>query len=94
MAMRILPLAEVKNSLSAWIDEIVTTHEVVRVTRNGRPAVVMLADDEYESLMETLDILSDPETMAAIAEGVADIAAGRVYTHDEVMAELRRVGRA
>jgi len=35
---------------------------------------VVLNYEEYESMVETLNILSDPETMAAIEEGDADLA--------------------
>ena len=31
------------------------------ITRRGKPVAVMLGVDDYESLMETLDILADPE---------------------------------
>lgn len=46
--------------------------------------VVSMSLEEYESLMETLDVLSDEETVQAIREGEEDIKAGRVYTHEEV----------
>lgn len=42
------------------IDEVAGTHERVTVTRNGSPVAVILAVEDYESLMETLEILSDP----------------------------------
>lgn len=86
--MRTVPLAEVKTHLSALVDEVVRTHEELTVTRKGRPAAVILSVDEYESIMETLELLRDPEAMAAVAEGQADIAAGRVYTAEQVAAEL------
>src|SRR3990167_4225339 len=46
--------------------------------------VVAMSLDEYESLMETLEVLSDEETMQAINEAEEDIKAGRLYTHEEV----------
>ena len=36
------------------------------MTRNGKPAAVVVPVDEYEALEETAEILSDPDTMAAI----------------------------
>jgi len=38
----------------------------VVVTRNGRPAVVILSYDEYERLRETLDVLADPAMMRQV----------------------------
>lgn len=90
--METVPLAEARANLSKLVDEAVRTHERVEVTKNGRRAAVILGADDYDSLMETLDILGDAEAMAAIRESEADIAAGRVYSLDEVAAELRAKG--
>ncbi|MGH8776228.1 MAG: type II toxin-antitoxin system Phd/YefM family antitoxin [Jiangellaceae bacterium] len=91
--MKTVPLAEAKNQLSAFVDEIVRTHESVQVTRNGRPAVVILAQDDYESIMERLEIMADPELVAEIAEAERDIVDGRTSTLEEVKAEMRARGR-
>jgi antitoxin YefM len=90
--MTTLPLAEVRAQLSKLVDDAVRTHERIEVTKNGRRAVVIMSADDYDSLMETLDILGDAEAMAAIRESDADIAAGRIYSLEEVEAELRSKG--
>lgn len=41
-----------------------------------------------ESLIETLEILSDPEMMRGIARGLKDIKAGRMKTLDQISREL------
>ena len=41
-----------------------------------------------ESLIETLEVLSDPEMMRGIARGLEDIKAGRVKTLDQISKEL------
>ena len=87
--MTTLPLAEVRANLSKLVDEAVRTHQRIEVTRKGRRAAVLLSADDYDSIMETLDILGDAAAMAAMREADADIAAGRLYSADEVEAELR-----
>ena len=52
-----------------------------------------MSADDYDSLMETLDILSDAEAMAEIRQADADVAAGRISTLEEVEAEMRSLGR-
>src|SRR3712207_3991527 len=59
-------LAAVKAHFSQVIDEVAGTHERVTVTRNGSPVAVILAVEDYESLMETLEILSDPRARSEI----------------------------
>lgn len=58
------------------------------ITRNGRPAGVVLSSDEYEALAETLEVLEDEEALEALRESEADIRAGRSYSLDEVRREL------
>lgn len=86
--MTTLPIAEVRANLSKLVEEAERTHQRVEVTKNGRRAAVLLSADDYDSLIETLDILGDAATMADLREADEDIAAGRVYGVDEVEADL------
>jgi prevent-host-death family protein len=90
--MTTLPLAEVRANLSKLVEEAERTHQRVEVTKNGRRAAVLMSADDYDSLMETMDILSDAQAMAALREADADIAAGRVYPAEVVEAQLRTQG--
>ena len=47
------------------------------VTKRGRPVVVMMSIDDYEGLVETLDILADPKAMARLRKGENDLRGGR-----------------
>lgn len=83
---KVLPLSEVKARLSEVVDEIVTTHERVTVTRNGRPVAVLVSADDLEAIEETVAILSDPGAVRDIERGRAAIEAGDVITKGEVEA--------
>ncbi len=91
--MNTLPLAEVRANLSRLVDEAVRTHERIEVTRQGRRAAVILSADDYDSLMETLAILSDQETMRELREAESEAGAGELYSLDEVTEEMRAAGR-
>jgi PHD/YefM family antitoxin component YafN of YafNO toxin-antitoxin module len=54
---------------------------------------VILSADDYDSIMETLAILSDHELMGEIQEAEAKAEGGQVYTLDEVTEEMRAAGR-
>lgn len=58
-----LPLANVKAKFSEMVDRVEHTHDRIIVTRNGRPAAVLISPEELESLEDTLELLSDPEAM-------------------------------
>ena len=81
-------LAAVKAHFSQVIDEVVGTHERVVVTKNGSPVAVILAVEDYESLMETLEILSDPEAVAQIRDAEARMNDGEAFSQDDIRATL------
>jgi prevent-host-death family protein len=61
-----LPISEVKARLPELVAGVQEREEAVVVTRNGRPAAVLLNIDEYERLKATIDVLSDPDLMEQI----------------------------
>ena len=81
-------MAAVKAHFSQVIDEVAGTHERVTITKNGSPVAVILAVEDYESLMETLAILSDPRAGAEIRRAEEEMAAGNVYGEAEVRAAV------
>jgi len=85
---KIVPFTEARARLTELLDEVEAKHEHVVITRNGRPAAVVLSTDEYEAIEETLEIVQDAETMAALRESEEDVKAGRLFSMDEVKREL------
>jgi antitoxin YefM len=86
--MKVEPLASVKAHLSALLDEVARTHEQYTVTRNGQPVAVILAADDYESLMETIALLSDQPAMERLAEAERAVSEGDLTTGEEMAATL------
>ena len=86
--MEITSLSDLKSHLSEYADRAELEHEQFTITRNGRPAVVMISADEWESLQETLFWLSQPGIHDSLAEAEDDIAAGRVHPEAEVRRSL------
>ena len=82
-----LPLAEIKKRLSEIVDGVEQHHDRVVLTRNGRPAAVILSPEDLESLEETLEILSDPRAMRAIRKAEQEIDKGKVITAEELRAK-------
>ncbi|MCL2454004.1 MAG: type II toxin-antitoxin system Phd/YefM family antitoxin [Micrococcales bacterium] len=91
--MTTLPLAEVRKSLSRLIDATVATHERVEVTRNGRREAVLLSADDFDGLMETLDVLSDADAVRELVQARREMAEGTWFSNDDVAAAMRQTGR-
>ncbi len=90
-----LSLSSVKAHLSELVDRVEDQHERIVVTRNGKPAAVLVSHDDLESLEETLAILSDPALMAQIREGEqTDTVEDPATTLAELRAGLRSRGDA
>ena len=87
--VRSIPISEAKRQLSAIVDEFERDpYTVVAATKDDEPVLALMSWDAYEGLLETLEIMSDPELVAAIRSSEADVAAGRFRTTDEVRREL------
>ncbi len=84
--MTIIPITEFKVRLSSLLDGIVKKHEEIIITKNGKPAAVLVNADEYESLKETCEVMSDPDMLKQIQETQTALAKGDVksYTIDEL----------
>ena len=80
-----LPLAEIKKRLSEIVDGVEEHHNRVVLTRNGRPAAVILSPEDLEALEETLEILSDPKAMREIRRAERAVETGDVVTGEELL---------
>lgn len=86
--MTILPLSEAKNKLSAMIEQVETTHEIVTITRHGRPAAVLMAADDLESLHETLFWLSQPGVREDVIAARQEVQTGETTSGADLRAEF------
>ncbi len=88
--MKTVPLTEARRVLPKIVDDVSTSQEHVVITKHGKPAVVVMSPDEFESWQETLEIMADRKAMAAIGRAERDIRAGRVRSWEEIKAGKRR----
>lgn len=93
MYMTTLSLAEARANLSKLVNSAATTHERFDVTRNGTRTAVLLSADDYDSLLETVDVLSRPDEVEAIRQGLSDLKADQISTLDEVREAMVARGR-
>ena len=82
--MTTLSVADARANFSKLVEAAATTHERFEVTRNGDRAVVVLGVDDYDALLETLDILSNADEVQAIQEGIRAIENGETHSAEEV----------
>ena len=86
--MTTVPLSEAKDTLSALVEAAQSTHDIVTITRHGRPAAVLMSVDDLESLQETVFWLSQPGMREDVAAADAALADGSAITGAQLRAEL------
>jgi len=83
--METLSLSEAKMKLSELIEKVQSTDAEFIITKNGRPAAVLVSPDEFEGWRETIAIKSDGDLMAEIKKGLTALKKkSRVYTLEEL----------
>jgi antitoxin YefM len=87
-------LATVKARLSEFVESAQRTHERIVITKNGRPAALLMSVEDYEGLLETLDLLSDPDAMRRIRESDEAVEAGDLVPLAQVQADVEARRRA
>lgn len=69
--------SELRKRLAHFMDRATQDHDFVLVTRQGAEPCVLLAQSEYESMTETLHLMSSPANAQRLNEAIADAEADR-----------------
>jgi antitoxin YefM len=62
--------SEARSSLKAVLDQVHDDADVTVISRRGGADAVVMSLDHYQSLMETMHLLSTPANAAALAKAV------------------------
>jgi antitoxin YefM len=87
--MEVLSLSEAKMKLSSLVDKVNTTDEEIVITKNGRPAAILVSPDEFAAWKETLLIRSDPNFLKELIQGIRALKQeqAKLYTLEELLEE-------
>ncbi len=86
--MKTLPVSEAMSQLSGLVEQVRSLEEQVVITRNGRPAAVLVSAEEFERWKETIEVRGDAALMKEIRAGLRALKArkARLYTLEELLA--------
>ncbi|WP_378145511.1 type II toxin-antitoxin system Phd/YefM family antitoxin [Cnuibacter sp. UC19_7] len=88
--MTTLSLADARAGFSRLIESANSTHERFEVTRNGRRMAILLSADDYDGLLETIDVLSDQAGVQALRIALDELHDGEVHSADDVREAMAR----
>ena len=83
-----LPITEARAKLTQIANDLADSHDTVTVTNRGKPMMTLIGYEMYESIMESLEIMSDPELMAQLRQSLREARSGDVIGLDQVEREL------
>jgi antitoxin YefM len=64
--------SELRNNLASYMDEVCNDHAPLFITRQNARSVVMMSEEEYEGLMETVHLLKSPANAARLLRSIQD----------------------
>ncbi|GGB07981.1 antitoxin [Brucella endophytica] len=66
-------LTEFRKNIAFHFDSVIASRAPLVVTRQGAEAVVVIAQGEFESMQETLHLLSTPANTERLREGIRQL---------------------
>ena len=73
MSVNTLPVTEAKQRFTELVKAAEEMYDRYLITRNGKEAAILMSVEEYESLLETIDILVNRREVRAIAEAMVQV---------------------
>ena len=82
--MIIVSLSEAKNKFSQLVKDTAEATRQVVISVNGHNQAVLISMDEYESLMETIEILKDQTLVKKMVSSMKDIQKKNILKFDRI----------
>ena len=75
--MNAITYSAARENLASMMDQVCANHDPLIITRKRNQSVVLLSLEDYESLQETAYLLRSPANASRLAEGIAELEAGK-----------------
>ncbi len=83
-----ISIGELRAQLSEVVERVHKNSDCCVVTHHGKPKVVMMNIDDYEGLMETIEIMSDKKLVRGLRQAEKEMKAGKGVPLEEVHKRL------
>jgi len=83
-----ISITEARANLKQVIDSVVDDHTAVAITRRGAGAAVLMSMDDYNGLLETIHLLSNPKGAARLLQAINSDGKGRVAIDGDTFSKL------
>lgn len=84
-----LSIVEARNRLTQLPEELQKDNSgALTITRRGKPVLAVMPYELYDSLMETLEVMSDPELMALLRQSIAEANRGKLVDWEKTKKKM------
>ena len=73
-----------RNNLASYMDEVCDGRAPLVVTRQNARSVVLISEEDYEGLMETVHLLKSPANAARLLRSIKDADRGKLKKRETV----------
>ncbi len=74
---------KLRSNLARYMDEVCDNHAPLFVTRQKARGVVIMSEDDYEGLMETVHLLKSPGNAARLLRSINDADQGKLTERED-----------
>jgi antitoxin YefM len=82
-----VPITRAKAKLLDLVRVLHESNDAIAITKNGVPEAVLLSMEKFEGILETMEILSDEETVNSLRQAMREAGEGKWVDLDEVLPE-------
>ena len=86
--IKTISMRDLRPNISKVVNNIHSKFDRYIISRRGKPEVVMISVEDYESLLETIEIQSDKDLLKSLKKAEKEIAQGKGKTLEDIQKEL------
>jgi prevent-host-death family protein len=83
-----ISISEARKRIFELAEEVQKPSNYYTLTENGRPKAVLMSAEEFDSIMETIDILGDSNILENIKKAEEEYKRGEFQTWEELKKEI------
>ncbi len=83
-----LNMVDARRDLTKLPERLEARPATVAVTRRGRPVLAIMTWDDYETILETLEVLSDDEAIEQLQQSIQEVKEGKAISWEEAKSRL------
>ena len=80
--MQIFTYTDARNNLKTVLDRVIDDSDVAVITRKEDQHAVVMGQDYYNSIMETLYLMSSPSNAAHLAQSIAELRSSKAIERE------------